>query len=523
MALAAQNMNHHGSIGQMLKHWAATTPGSPGIAVEGVAAHTFADWYRRSSQLAAGFIVLGPAGERQGGFGFVGKSAVLWGEVMAAASLARGFAAPLNWRLSQPEMLDIIADAGLDVIVAEAEFLPLLGHAEPDDGRPRILIPGAEPQDFEQWLAQWSADPAESQAEPEDIALVVYTSGTSGRPKGVQLPNRAIRANLASEPPWDIEPGEVVMVPAPNFHVSGTGWIFYCLGRGAGSHHVLDIRPELVLQVLASGRVQHALTVPAIVQMLVEHEDAQKSAYPALCTLIYGGSPMSPTIADRAQSVFGCDLVQAYGMTETCGPITFLDAEDHRVGGARLASAGRPTASVEMGIFDPVTGDRAATGTTGEVWTRSDMLLSGYLNQPDELAAVLTPEGWFRTGDAGHLDKDGYLFLSDRVKDMIVSGGENVYPVEVENVLISHPAVRTVAVIGVPHPRWGETVKAIVVPAGADADPAALIAFCRERLAHYKCPTSVDIVEDIPRTPSGKILKRDLRRPFWDGHERGIA
>lgn len=516
-------MDHHRSIGRMLEHWAQELPDSPGIAVEGVAARTFSEWYRRSSRLATGFGALESASVHVRGVGFVGKSAVSWGEVMAAASLVKGYAVPLNWRLSRREMQEIVTDADLDVIVVEAEFMPLMGHPVPEDGRSRLLVRGAQPQDFEQWLAQWSDEPVAPSAGPDDVVLMVYTSGTSGRPKGVQLSNRALAANLASNPPWQIRPGDVVMVPAPNFHISGTGWIFFCLGRGAGSHHVLDIRPELVLQVLAGGAVNHALTVPAVVQMLVEHESARKSTYPELRTLIYGGSPMSPTIAAEAQDVFGCDLMQGYGMTETCGPITILDAHDHRNGGARLASAGRPLSCVEMGIFDPVSGESVSVGTTGEVWTRSEMVLTGYRNQPDELAAVLSPDGWFRTGDAGYLDEDGYLFLCDRVKDMIVSGGENVYPVEVENVLMAHTGVRDAAVIGVPDKRWGETVKAVVVPVGDDLDVNEVIAYCRENLAHYKCPTSVDIVSVLPRNPSGKLLKRELRRPFWAGHVRGIA
>ena len=514
-------MDHHRSIGRMLEHWSQERPNSPGIAVEGVAAYTFSDWYRRSSQLATGFTALNSTPLR--GVGFAGKSALSWGETLAAASLAKAFAVPFNWRLSRREMQEIVADADLDVIVVEAEFMPLMGYPVPEDGRTQLLVRGAEPQDFEQWLAQWSDEPVAPSAGPDDVVLMVYTSGTSGRPKGVQLSNRALAANLASNPPWQIQPGDVVMVPAPNFHISGTGWIFYCLGLGAGSHHVLDIRPELVLRVLAGGGVNHALTVPAVVQMLVEHESARKSTYPELRTLIYGGSPMSPTIVSAAQDVFGCDLMQGYGMTETCGPITILDADDHRKGGVRLASAGRPLSCVEMGIFDPVSGERAPVGITGEVWTRSDMMLTGYRNQPDELAAVLSPDGWFRTGDAGYLDEDGYLFLCDRVKDMIVSGGENVYPVEVENVLMAHPGIRDAAVIGVPDARWGETVKAVVAPVGDDLDASEVIAYCRENLANYKCPTSVDVVPELPRNPSGKLLKRELRRPFWVGHERGIA
>ncbi|WP_139026049.1 AMP-binding protein [Gordonia neofelifaecis] len=521
---------HHRSIGTMLQHWARERPNSTAIAVEGAQSRTFAEWLQRSSAIANGLrarLGIRAADDRraQPVIGFIGKNAVTWGEVMAAASLTGACAVPLNWRLSRRETAQIVEDSGVAAVVAEAEFLPLLGYAVPEDGRDRLIVYGSEPQDFENWLADQTASGDFASPEREDIALMVYTSGTSGRPKGVELSNRSISVNLSSEVPWDIRPGDVVMVPAPNFHLSGTGWIFYCLAVGAASLHVLEIVPEKVLDIFASGGVHHALTVPAVVHALVQHPTARERTYPELRTLIYGGSPMSPTIADAAAETFGCDLVQSYGMTETCGPITFLGPEDHRRGGARLASAGRATSVVEMGIFDPMTAQRLPDGEVGEVWTRSAMLLSGYRNQPEELAAVLRPDGWFRTGDVGYLDGDDYLFLCDRAKDMIVSGGENVYPIEVENVLMEHPGVAEAAVIGVPDERWGETVKAVVVRAdrAPEVTEEELAVFCRERLAHYKCPTSVDFTAGLPRNPSGKILKKDLRRPFWEGRERAIG
>ncbi|KAB2812555.1 AMP-binding protein [Pimelobacter simplex] len=513
-------MDHHRSIGSMLRHWAGVRPDAPAVAVEGVAEHTFASWLDASSRLAGGLAAhgVGP-GSR---VGFIGKNAVTWAEVLAAASFRRAAAIPFNWRLSADETTAVLADADVAVLVVEAEFLPLLGRPVPGDGGARVLLAGGDERPYDAWLAEQDAVPA-LEPEPDDIAFLIYTSGTSGRPKGVELPNRAIASNLAAPAPWDIAEGHVVMVPAPIFHLSGTGWIFYCLGLGATSLYVLDIRPDVVLGVFAGDRVDHALTVPAVVQSLVQHPDAAERSYPRLRTLIYGGSPMSPTVADAARELFDCDLIQSYGMTETCGPITFLGPDDHRRGGERLASAGVAVPGVELGVFDPATGERCPVGETGEVWTRSALIMAGYRNQPGELSAVLREDGWFRTGDAGYQDADGYLFLCDRVKDMIVSGGENIYPVEVENVLMTHPDVRDVAVIGVPDERWGETVKAVVIPGARRPDPAELVAHCRERLAHYKCPTSVDLVEALPRNPSGKLLKRELRAPYWAGRSREIA
>ncbi|MFW0792722.1 AMP-binding protein [Gordonia sp. CPCC 205515] len=510
---------HYGSVSAMVRHWAAERAESVAIDVVGGRRHTFDSLYRRSVRLANGLT------ERAVGsgdiVGFLGRDAALWSEVLAGASLIRAAGLPLNWRLSRREMDAIVADSGVVAIVVEPDFLPLLGFDDPGDGRVRLVV-GTEVTEYDTWIETCAATEPTATPQDDDVTIVIYTSGTSGHPKGVELANRSLAANLTTPAPWDIRAGDVVMVPAPLFHVSGTGWVFYCLGLGATARFLTEIDPVAVLDAFASGEVDHALTVPAIVAMMVNHPVARERSYPELRTLIYGGSPMSPAVAHTAMEVFGCDLVQSYGMTETCGPITFLTPDDHRRDGAILASAGRPAEGVEVAVFDPIDQTPCAPGVTGEVWTRSSLIMAGYHGQPDELAAVLRSDGWFRTGDAGYFDEAGYLYLCDRVKDMIVSGGENVYPVEVENVLMEHPDLSDAAVIGVPHEKWGETVLAFVV-AEQPVDSAEIIDFCRDRLAHYKCPTRVEVVTELPRNPSGKILKRELRKPFWADRTRGIA
>jgi long-chain acyl-CoA synthetase len=226
-------------------------------------------------------------------------------------------------------------------------------------------------------------------------------------------------------------------------------------------------------------------------------------------------------------TVFGCKFVQAYGLTETTGAVVNLPADDHDPGGPhahRLRSCGLPGPGVELRIVDSATGEDVSTGEVGEILIRSRQVMKGYWKQPEATAAAMVDGDWFRSGDAGYLDGDGYLYIHDRVKDMIVTGGENVYPAEVENVLMAHPAVADVAVIGVPHERWGETPKALVVRASDTAvTEQELIDYARERLARYKCPTSVDWVESLPRNPSGKLLKKDLRVPYWAGHDRFVS
>jgi acyl-CoA synthetase (AMP-forming)/AMP-acid ligase II len=243
--------------------------------------------------------------------------------------------------------------------------------------------------------------------------------------------------------------------------------------------------------------------------------------------LLYGASPISEQVLADSVRTFGCDFLQAYGLTETTGTVVILPAEDHDPDGPnrhRLRAAGRPVPGTEARVVDAATGEDQPVGEVGEIWIRGPLVMKGYWNMPEATADAIIEGGWFRTGDAGYFDDDGYIYLYDRVKDMIVSGGENVYPAEVENALMSHPGVADAAVIGVPDDRWGETPKAMVVRAsGSEVTEAELIAHCKERLATFKCPTSVDWLDALPRNPSGKILKKDLREPFWAGRERRIG
>jgi acyl-CoA synthetase (AMP-forming)/AMP-acid ligase II len=265
--------------------------------------------------------------------------------------------------------------------------------------------------------------------------------------------------------------------------------------------------------------VTHAFFVPTVIHSLVSYPGVDEMRLKSLQRIIYGAAPISETLLTRAIQVFECGFNHAYGMTETSGTVVTLQPEDHDPGGpdvGRLRSCGRAVPWVELGIFDPNSGERVPVGVVGEIWIRSGMNTPGYWNKPAETAAAINADGWLRTGDAASQDAEGFVYIQDRYKDMIVSGAENVFPAEVENVLSQHPAVAEVAVIGVPHERWGETVKAVVVPrAGAEASEADLIAFARSRLAHYKCPTSVAVVEALPKSPSGKILKRELRAIDW--------
>ena len=286
-----------------------------------------------------------------------------------------------------------------------------------------------------------------------------------------------------------------------------------------------EVTPANVLGLLVGHRATHVIMVPTVMQLFITSPEASAADYSSVEYVVYGGSPISETVMVGAKEVFGAKLAQSYGLTETIGVTTILRDEDHVTGpDSKLRSAGRAVPGVEVAVFDPSTGSPCATGEVGEIVTRGPGVTHGYWRLPEATASSFWPGGWFRTGDAGFLDDEGYVFLKDRIKDLVMSGGENIYPAEVENVVMAHPDVQEVAVIGVPSDRWGESPIAVVAPrAGHTVDPDELIAFTRERLAHYKCPTAVEVVDALPRNPSGKVLKRDLRAPYWAGHDRSIG
>jgi acyl-CoA synthetase (AMP-forming)/AMP-acid ligase II len=268
----------------------------------------------------------------------------------------------------------------------------------------------------------------------------------------------------------------------------------------------------------------HAFFVPPVIARFLDAGEAACDAISGLRYIVYGAAPMPLPLLHRALQTWpDTKFVQVYGQTELCGAVTALGDAEHRDAarpGLQL-SAGKAVLGTEIRVVDPGTGADVPTGEAGEIWVRSNQNMSGYLNRPEATAETITDDDWVRTGDVGRLDADGYVYIEDRLKDMIITGGENVYGPEVESVLLEHPAVADVAVIGVPDDYWGESVKAIVV-AGGEVDADDLIAFCRRHLAGFKCPRTVDFVESLPRNPSGKILKTALREPYWQGRTRNV-
>jgi long-chain acyl-CoA synthetase len=468
----------------------------------------------RSNRLAQALLAAGVGpGSRVAHLDRTGPEVI---ELLFATSKIGAVLVPLNWRLAVPELTRIVADAAAPLLVVGSAFADTASVLA--DALPAFLRVVEVGPDYERWIATHDpVDPGGSGASG-DTAVQMYTSGTTGVPKGVLTTHRNLAAAAETSPRWGFDADTVSLTPLPMFHIGGIGWAFLGLWSGATTILVSEFVPEPVLDVLERERVTNAVFVPTMLQMLAAVPGAAERDYSALRSIAYGASPITTPVLKAALRTFRCALFGIYGLTETTGAAVQLDAADHDPDGPRehlLRSVGRPYPWVELRIVDPLT--RAACGPheVGEVWLRAPNVMAGYFNRPVETAAALTADGWLRTGDGGYLDDRGYLFLTDRIKDMIVSGGENVFPVEVEEVLAQHPAVDQVAVIGVPDERWGETVKALVVlRTGAVAGADELIAFARDRLAGYKLPRSLEFVGDLPRTPSGKVLKRELRERF---------
>jgi acyl-CoA synthetase (AMP-forming)/AMP-acid ligase II len=320
-------------------------------------------------------------------------------------------------------------------------------------------------------------------------------------------------------------PGDRNLVAMPLFHVGGTCYALFGIYAGAPSTFTREPDPASLLAAFAAGAT-HAFLVPAVVSALLAAGETAIAALSGLKYLLYGAAPMPLAMLRQALAAWPeLSFVQVYGQTELAGVISALSPQAHRDASRpdRLVSAGTLLPGAEVRVVDPGTGRDAAAGQPGEFWFRSPQRMMGYLNKPADTAETITEEGWLRSGDIGHIDDGGYLYVSDRVKDMIITGGENVYSPEVEQVVAEHPAVAEVAVIGVPDDRWGESVKAVVaLRPGQQATGPEIIDFTRERLAHYKCPGTVDIVGALPRNPSGKILKRTLRASYWEGRDRQV-
>ncbi|MGH3196167.1 MAG: AMP-binding protein [Streptosporangiaceae bacterium] len=505
-------------------HWAAVQPDAEALTYR-EARWTWAQWHDRIRRVAGGLAALGVG--RGGRVAFLDKNNPACLEVSLGAGLLGAASAVINWRLAAGELDYVISDSGARVLFAGAGLLPAVQAIR--DRLPRatgVIAVGGQHDAYEAFLAAARPAGRSGGVTGEDLWLVMYSSGTTGRPKGVMLSHRNIVAHTRNAVPVaPLGPGDRNLVAMPLFHVGGTCYALFGIYAGAPSTFTREPDPASLLAAFAAGAT-HVFLVPAVVSALMAAGEKAIAALSGLTYLLYGAAPMPLPVLRQALAAWpGLNLVQVYGLTELAGVISALSPHAHRDAARedRLGSAGTLLAGAQARVVDPATGQDAAAGQPGEFWFRSAQQMMGYLNKPDDTARAITAGGWLRSGDIGHVDDGGFLFVSDRVTDMIITGGENVYSPEVEQAVAGHPAVGEVAVIGIPDDHWGETVKAVVAfRPGQQATGQEIIGFTRERLAHYKCPRTVDITGALPRTPSGKVLKRTLRAAYWEGRGRQI-
>jgi len=490
---------------------------------------SYGEFDRHVNQVANGLQAAGCS--KASRVGFLDKNSDWFFEIVFGAARIGAVSVGINWRLAPPEVAYILNDSRAEVLFVGPDFVGLAEQIESELEHVRQIVcmaPGHHRwPDYRSWRdGQQDTDPG-VEVSGDDVAIQMYTSGTTGHPKGVQLPHRCF-FDLQNLPPnddmaWnDWTPDDVSLVAMPSFHIGGVGYGLWGLRSGARLVILPEFEPGRALATIAQEGITKTFMVPAAIRMCVQHPDAATTDFSSLNTVMYGASPIPLDLLREAIATFHCDFAQLYGMTETTGAATYLPPSDHDLeGNERMRSAGKPYPGVTLKVVDG-DGNPLPPNEVGEICIASPANMTGYWNLPEATAKTLV-DGYVHTGDAGYLDEDGYVYVHDRVKDMIVSGGENIYPAEVESAIFGHEAVADVAVIGVPDERWGEAVKAMVVrKPGTSPSADDIIAFARERIAGYKCPKTVDFIDELPRNPSGKILKRELRKPYWEGMERQV-
>ncbi len=514
------------SVPEMIRKWGPLKPDALAISTP-VRDWTYGDLERESNRVAQGLrsLGLGP-GDRVAALTRNAAECLI---LCLGANKIGAVMAPLNWRLA-PTELDYVANhSEACFLMVDKAFMANVEQIKIPKVRNVVVTETNGTEGLLAWAAAFEAIDPGYMPTADETVLQLYSSGTTGKPKGVELShaNLMFQCNVIAEHFGYRHGKPVVLLDAlPSFHVSGIVNLLTILHEAA----VTVARPEFVPQDIVETINRHGVTntflVPVMMRLLAQAVTEKKIKLPSLRAVGYGGSPVSETVLNEVRNALGCGLIQVFGMTELGGMATCLDPQDHD-DAELLRSAGKPLGDVKLRIVNLADGSVCAEGEAGELWVQSGSVMKGYFRNPEASREALPePAGegrWLRSGDIGCI-KDGYLYIRDRLKEMIISGGENIYPAEVENVIASHPAVADVAVIGVPDPKWGEAVKAcVVLKPGATAGADEIIAFTRGQLAHYKCPKSVDFVTTLPRNPSGKLLKRILREAYWQDQGRAIG
>lgn len=491
---------------------------------------TYAEFVPRIAALAGALQGLGlQASDR---VGMLAGNADRYVEYLYGVLWAGGVVNPVNVRWSAREIVYSLDDCDTGILFVDDAFAPLIKSLRAESNALNTIVFTGEGEcpagalDYETLLAQ--AQPvADAGRGGDDLAGILYTGGTTGKPKGVMLSHAnsyigALGSQVASLGP----PQTTALQTAPAFHVAGVQGILSVTMRH-GTHVILPaFEPGAVLEIIERERVIETFLVPTMLRVLLDHPDFSRRDLSSLRYLRYGASPMDSALLIRAlEALPGVEFAQAYGMTELSPTVSVLTSHYHTAEGraaGKLMSAGQPTGVAEIRIVDSSDAD-VAPGVVGEIVVRGPIVMQGYWNKPEQTAEALRG-GWMHTGDAGTMDGDGFIFVVDRIKDMLVSGGENVYSAEVEDAILQHPQVAQCAVIGVPDEKWGERVHAVLVlKAGATLDQNELAAHCKTLIAGYKCPRSIELREEMPMSGAGKILKFKLREPYWRGRERQVG
>jgi acyl-CoA synthetase (AMP-forming)/AMP-acid ligase II len=477
----------------------------------------------RSDRVAAGLQALGlKAGSR---VALLNKNSATFFDVLFGAAKANAVLVTVNFRLAREEVRFIVEDSEAEVLIVGREHLVTVeGLATTLETLNHILvIDDTADCEFAAWRDQQAQAPAEIIIDRESAVVQMYTSGTTGLPKGVELSHRAmINAAIAGLDVWQFlyEPESAVLATMPLFHIAACNLCIAALFVGARADIIRDATPEELADILPARGI-NLVPIPAtVIHSMLRLPDIADKDFSALKVMLIAGSGIAAELLKEAGERFDCGFALSYGSTEMCGGVTYLGPDLCRPdAGKRLESAGRLLAHSELKIVSDQ-GVELPQGEVGEIIVRSNRLMNGYWHRPEANEGALR-DGWFYSGDAGYVDENGLLFVVDRIKDMVISGGENIYPVEIEQVMHTHPAVEDVAIVGVPDDKWGESLLAFVVlKVGAEQPkPLALIEFLRPRLAGYKIPRRYEFIEAFPRNAMGKVLKRELRAPYWEKKE----
>ena len=504
---------HRTLIGQDIEHWAELRPDGEALNFEGES-YTWGRLYADTRKAAGGLQALGvQRGDRVAVYDKNHPSCLV---LSYAGARIGSITTVVNWRLSARELIYVINDCGAKVLFVGAEFLPVVGEIRDQLTHvSTVIVVGGDNDEYTPWREGSAEAPVAQGRTEDDSALILYTSGTTGFPKGANLTHKSVMAclnNIADIIPFDSPDEDQNLVILPLFHVGGLVYAMLGINEGARTIMTREVTPEGIFGAIARGAT-HVFLVPALMAGFVQAGPEALAAINRLKRISYGASPMpQPVIKAVLDACPDPEIISVYGSTELSGAITYLDNETHRTRPDKLGSVGLLFPRAELRVVSAADGIDQPAGESGELWFRTDQTLRDYWGKPEATAETITEGGWLRTGDIGWVDEDGFIYVADRLKDMIITGGENVYSIEVEQVLSEFPGVAEAAVIGIPDERMGEQVQAVIayLP-GKVIDHDELLAYCKSNLAGYKCPRSIVVVDQLPRGGTGKILKKKLR------------